>query len=103
MTYFGWRDLIQIWYLLEPALFCAGFVMLIRIALDLWENIAYADLTYGPIRTRREGFNFFFASFFLMFCNPGRSEEHTSELRHTVISYAVFCLKKKNKKTKQKI
>src|SRR5256885_3283003 len=28
----------------------------------------------------------------------GRSEEHTSELRHLVISYAVFCLKKKKKK-----
>src|SRR5438034_8591659 len=27
-----------------------------------------------------------------------RSEEHTSELRHTVISYAVFCLKKKKKR-----
>src|SRR5256885_4126822 len=27
----------------------------------------------------------------------GRSEEHTSELRHLVISYAVFCLKKKKK------
>src|SRR5438034_10403807 len=27
-----------------------------------------------------------------------RSEEHTSELHHTVISYAVFCLKKKKKK-----
>src|SRR5438034_11506554 len=26
-----------------------------------------------------------------------RSEEHTSELQHTVISYAVFCLKKKKK------
>src|SRR5438034_7500009 len=26
-----------------------------------------------------------------------RSEEHTSELHHTVISYAVFCLKKKKK------
>src|ERR1022692_1285376 len=25
-----------------------------------------------------------------------RSEEHTSELRHLVISYAVFCLKKKS-------
>src|SRR2546421_8083121 len=25
-----------------------------------------------------------------------RSEEHTSELRHDQISYAVFCLKKKN-------
>src|SRR5437879_9529705 len=29
-----------------------------------------------------------------------RSEEHTSELRHRCISYAVFCLKKK-KKNKQ--
>src|SRR5256885_4206954 len=28
-----------------------------------------------------------------------RSEEHTSELRHLVISYAVFCLKKKKKTT----
>src|SRR3989454_4801513 len=27
-----------------------------------------------------------------------RSEEHTSELHHLVISYAVFCLKKKKKK-----
>src|SRR5690625_4227854 len=27
----------------------------------------------------------------------GRSEEHTSELHHVAISYAVFCLKKKNK------
>src|SRR6266702_6222816 len=28
----------------------------------------------------------------------GRSEEHTSELHHVAISYAVFCLKKKKKK-----
>src|SRR5690348_17445521 len=28
---------------------------------------------------------------------PSRSEEHTSELRHPSISYAVFCLKKKKK------
>ena len=27
-----------------------------------------------------------------------RSEEHTSDSSHTVISYAVFCLKKKKKK-----
>src|SRR3712207_8918769 len=27
--------------------------------------------------------------------NRSRSEEHTSELRHANISYAVFCLKKK--------
>src|SRR3546814_10742307 len=32
----------------------------------------------------------------------GRSEEHTSELQSLMrISYAVFCLKKKNKKNKQ--
>src|SRR5690242_21049772 len=29
-----------------------------------------------------------------------RSEEHTSELHHMSISYAVFCLKKKKKKKK---
>ena len=33
----------------------------------------------------------------------GRSEEHTSELSHTVISYAVFCLKKKKTTTKKTI
>src|SRR3546814_10168005 len=33
----------------------------------------------------------------------GRSEEHTSELQSLMrISYAVFCLKKKNNKTQQK-
>src|SRR3546814_6573177 len=33
-----------------------------------------------------------------------RSEEHTSELQSLMrISYAVFCLKKKNRNTKQKI
>src|SRR3546814_8315618 len=33
---------------------------------------------------------------------PGRSEEHTSELPSLMrISYAVFCLKKKNQKTTQ--
>src|SRR5438445_6021207 len=30
-----------------------------------------------------------------------RSEEHTSELRHANISYAVFCLKKKKQKMKE--
>src|SRR5258708_10534167 len=31
--------------------------------------------------------------------NSRRSEEHTSELRHQIISYAVFCLKKKDSTT----
>src|SRR2546429_2401220 len=33
-----------------------------------------------------------------VFCRA-RSEEHTSELSHGYISYAVFCLKKKKMKT----
>src|SRR3546814_4467611 len=34
-------------------------------------------------------------------CQKSRSEEHTSELQSLMrISYAVFCLKKKNKKTR---
>src|SRR3546814_3459651 len=37
------------------------------------------------------------------FGTSGRSEEHTSELQSLMrISYAVFCLKKKNTKNKQK-
>src|SRR6267378_601483 len=31
-------------------------------------------------------------------CSTSRSEEHTSELRHVEISYAVFCLKKKKRR-----
>src|SRR3712207_8438815 len=34
----------------------------------------------------------------LRFMPDERSEEHTSELSHANISYAVFCLKKKKKK-----
>src|SRR3546814_1117596 len=37
-------------------------------------------------------------------CAPARSEEHTSELQSLMrISYAVFCLKKKNKTKKPTI
>src|SRR3546814_9816760 len=37
-------------------------------------------------------------------CQPVRSEEHTSELQSLMrISYAVFCLKKKNKQKKNHI
>src|SRR5947208_6908269 len=33
----------------------------------------------------------------VMLMDEPRSEEHTSELSHQIISYAVFCLKKKKK------
>src|SRR2546422_2997427 len=34
---------------------------------------------------------------------PKRSEEHTSELHHGYISYAVFCLKKKKKNREESV
>src|SRR3546814_5443454 len=39
-----------------------------------------------------------------IFADPQRSEEHTSELQSLMrISYAVFCLKKKKQKQRQKV
>src|SRR5258708_29269511 len=35
--------------------------------------------------------------------DSGRSEEHSLNSSHQIISYAVFCLKKKKKKYKKKI
>src|SRR2546421_6962264 len=41
------------------------------------------------------------AAEFLLLEYADRSEEHTSELSHDQISYAVFCLKKKKQKAKE--
>src|SRR5205809_3151170 len=46
------------------------------------------DLRLRPLRTVGSGLG----------CASKRSEEHTSDSSHGYISYAVFCLKKKNKK-----
>src|SRR3546814_1232334 len=56
----------------------------------LYSFVFYESKLYGDM-----GLQFFFISVSLW----GRSEEHTSELQSLMrISYAVFCLKKKNKK-----
>src|SRR3712207_8728246 len=53
-------------------------------ALHLWPGLPFgkAGTKAGPIMAAADAFE--------------RSEEHTSELQHANISYAVFCLKKKN-------
>src|SRR3546814_10744673 len=60
-------------------------------------NQAFDDITYEKgeaVITMLEGFA----------GEDARSEEHTSELQSLMrISYAVFCLKKKTEKLKQKI
>src|SRR5256885_7465083 len=66
-------------------------------------NVHYADLA-GGVRDVTQGAQVVsLASLARTLVGAGvagdadRSEEHTSELSHPVISYAVFCLKKKKK------
>ena len=54
------------------------------------ESVEYVDIRFTDPRGK------------LQHVTVGRSEEHTSELSHDQISYAVFCLKKKKKKQQQK-
>jgi len=50
--------------------------------------------------TKRGRKTVFYPDGYRQYKQESRSEEHTSELSHTVISYAVFCLKKKTKSDK---
>src|SRR5258708_16796313 len=50
------------------------------------------DRSFGPAICARDCLDPFLIIVVVL-----RSEEHTSELRHQIISYAVFCLKKKKK------
>src|SRR3546814_10818347 len=70
-----------------------------RMALDHPDRIArLVLLDIAPTATMYAQTNREFATRYFWW----RSEEHTSELQSLMrISYAVFCLKKKKKKTKQ--
>src|SRR2546428_8118157 len=57
--------------------------------LQSWIAAPLEPLPYHQVTWARNGLLLFYSHF--------RSEEHTSELRHDQISYAVFCLKKKTK------
>src|SRR5205807_8365881 len=62
------------------------------------------DLTTGQILYQQsQTTRYADASLTKMMTAMVRSEEHTSEPSHLVISYAVFCLKKKKKKKINKI
>src|SRR3546814_6852823 len=65
-------------------------------------NAHWADWMFALVRTSSEGRRQAGISFLPI--DMTRSEEHTSELQSLMrISYAVFCLKKKNLKTQQKL
>src|SRR3546814_5764689 len=66
-----------------------------------WREVATEQQAIGFVllRSRRRSIGFVVADDGLRVTAPNRSEEHTSELQSLMrISYAVFCLKKKNTK-----
>src|SRR3546814_6603854 len=68
-----------------------------KAARDLKRHLADMGLQTFPLLTGGKGLHI------VVPLTPERSEEHTSELQSLMrISYAVFCLKKKNNKNEHK-
>src|SRR3712207_7909879 len=61
---------------------------------DLGCHVAGEATNYGTSFLRDGGVRWPTDSYLARQFRDARSEEHTSELRHANISYAVFCLKK---------
>src|SRR3546814_3070647 len=77
------------------ALLTGVLLLLLAAALAGWQNRGASSPVAGPAAIadpRARGAQ--------VYAEQGRSEEHTSELQSLMrISYAVFCLKKKNRTT----
>src|SRR3546814_10173537 len=62
----------------------------------------FSDTSPGPVKYALSRLHDWFSPEVRLPIIPARSEEHTSELQSLMrISYAVFCLKKKNKNRRQ--
>src|SRR3546814_6931619 len=70
-----------------------------HLASELWQtDVSIRAVLDEQTITLNDALNMQKGQYFPL--NTARSEEHTSELQSLMrISYAVFCLKKKNKKT----
>src|SRR3546814_1841253 len=79
----------------------------LSVKVDDWAIMARHLRNAGVDFSRMRGFEIgtgWYPTFPLACYLAGRSEEHTSELQSLMrISYAVFCLKKKNKKSRPRI
>src|SRR3546814_4134681 len=83
--------------IVTPLTFLGGSFYSISMLPPLWQKIALLN----PVVYLISGFRWsFYGISDVSITLSIRSEEHTSELQSLMrISYAVFCLKKKNKKT----
>jgi len=75
LTFFGWSQVLWIWYYFEPALIILGTMAVVRCALDCWvEQPSSLQATVVPLANKKEGFYYFLVNFGLMFCNPTHLE-----------------------------
>ena len=70
LAFFGWKELVWLWFYLEPLLLVIGFVVMFnatRVCLlaPRWEMRSH------PIQTRQQAASYFFLGAGLVFCNPG--------------------------------
>jgi len=75
LTFFGWSQVLWVWYYFEPALIILGTMAVVRCALDCWvEQPSSLQATVVPLANKKEGFYYFLVNFGLMFCNPTHFE-----------------------------
>ena len=75
LTFFGWNQVLWIWYYFEPALIILGTMAVGRCALDCWvEQTSSLQTEPVPLANKKEGFYYFLVNFGLMFCNPAHLE-----------------------------
>src|SRR3546814_7806542 len=100
-TLFPYTTLFRsLWFLLDIALFDATQAFLITVTV--LSAVAHATVLAWVFRSLGHRGPLFWAFAAAALGAALRSEEHTSELQSLMrISYAVFCLKKKNKQIKQ--
>lgn len=74
LTFFGWSQVLWVWYYFEPALIILGTMAVVRCAMDCWveqeSSLRTAALGTGQLTSKKEGFYYFLVNFGLMFCNP---------------------------------
>ena len=60
LTFFGWSQVLWIWYYFEPALILLGTMAVGRCALDCWvEQTSSLQTEPVPLANKKEGFYYF--------------------------------------------
>lgn len=72
MSLLGWKELLWLWYYLEPALVMWGFAIALRTFMECVRipTLVGMGSKSGEIKSSTEAYVHFLGAFALMFCNP---------------------------------